>query len=327
MRWKLLEPGQIARPPRGAIIDGVSNLTAKANLFARRFSPPTPTATLRVPRHESTPRVTLPELEAALRKTQRGKAPGPDGIHPEFLRNGLFLLSVIDASIFTGYLPTAWKHAHWLPILKPTKPADDSGSYRPISLTSVISKVAERIMDSRIRADPACKIDPRQHAFRRGHRTEDALARLVDTANRAWNATYETRYATPAVKTYQLHRSGRASATLLDLTSAFDNLRHDRLHALLRQHGFPPYIVRWIMSFLLGRTAQVILHGAPSQVRRLSRGAPQGTVLGPLLFLLYIDPLVEQIRTVDHVDPILFADDITVLAVGRTAAECASTTQ
>ena len=331
--WNLVKSRDRHVDFRGAIIDGVSNLTAKANLFARRFSPPTPTATLRVPRHEATPRVTLPELEAALRKTQRGKAPGPDGIHPEFLRDGLdrrgrmFLLSVIDASIFTGYLPTAWKHAHWLPILKPSKPADDSGSYRPISLTSVISKVAERIMDSRIRADPACQIDPRQHAFRRGHRTEDALARLVDTANRAWNATYETRYATPAGKPYQLHRSGRASATLLDLTSAFDNLRHDRLHALLRQHGFPPYIVRWVMSFLLGRTAQVILQGAPSQVRRLTRGAPQGTVLGPLLFLLYIDPLVEQIRTVDHVDPILFADDITVLAVGRTAAECASTTQ
>ena len=71
------------------------------------------------------------------------------------------------------------------PPLKPTNPASDSGSYRPISLTSVISKVAERMMDSRIRADPACPIDPRQNAFRRGHRTENALAQLVDTANRA----------------------------------------------------------------------------------------------------------------------------------------------
>ena len=138
----------------------MANLTAKANLLARRFSPPTPTATLQPPRHSATPQVTLPEIAEALRKTQRGKAPGPDGVHPEFLRDGLplcgrmYLRALIDASIFTGYLPSAWKHAHWLPLHKPTKPASDSGSYRPISLTSVISKVAERIMDSRIRADP-----------------------------------------------------------------------------------------------------------------------------------------------------------------------------
>ena len=180
----------------------------------------------------------------------------------------MYLRALIDASIFTGYLPSAWKHAHWLPLHKPTKPASDSGSYRPISLTSVISKVAERIMDSRIRADPACQIDPRQHAFRRGHSTEDALARLVDTANRAWNTSHESRYERPSGTVEHLHRSGRATATLLDLTSAFDNLRHDRLHALLRHHGFPPYIVRWIMSFLLGPTAQAILHGAKSKVCR-----------------------------------------------------------
>ena len=197
--WNLVRSRDRGMDFRGVIIDGVSNLTAKANLFARRYSPTTPQVTLRVPRHASTPKVILPELEAALRKTKRGKAPGPDGIHPEFLRDGLsptgrlFLLSVIDASIFTGYLPAAWKHAHWLPILKPGKPAEDSGSYRPVSLTSVISKVAERIMDSRIRADPACQLDPRQHAFRRGHRTEDAIARLVDKANRAWNDAHGTK--------------------------------------------------------------------------------------------------------------------------------------
>ena len=183
--WSLVKSRERSIDFHGTIIDGVANLTAKAKLFARRFSPPTPTATLRLPRHSSTPQVTLPDLTAALRKTQPGKAPGPDGIHLEFAQGRMSLLAVIDASIFAGYLPSVWKHAHWLPLLKPTNQASDSGSYRPISPTSVISKVAERMMDSRIRADPACPIDPRQNAFRRGHRTENALAQLVDTANRA----------------------------------------------------------------------------------------------------------------------------------------------
>ena len=117
----------------------------------------------------------MPELEAALRRTQRGRAPGPDCIHPEFLRDGpsalgkSFLLSLLDNSIFAGHLPAAWNHAHWLPLLKPGKPAQDPASYRPISLTSVVVKVAERLVETRLRADPVCLLDPRQHGFRRGH--------------------------------------------------------------------------------------------------------------------------------------------------------------
>ena len=331
--WNLVKSRDRGADLRGTIIDGKSGLTAKANHFARRFAPPTTGARMRVPRHAACPRVTMPELEAALHKTKRHKAPGPDGIHPEFLKDGLgplgrlFLLHLIDASVFTGYLPRTWKHAHWLPILKPTKPPEDSGSYRPISLTSVVSKVAERVVDTRIRADPAFNIDTRQHAFRRAHRTEDALARLVDTANRAWNDTYNVRYEYGAGRANWIVRSGRATATLLDLTSAFDNLRHDRLHQLLRKSAYPAYIIRWTMAFLTGRTAQVAIHGVTSKTQRLTRGAPQGTVLGPLLFLHYIDPLVSKLRQVEHIDPILFADDITVVAVGRTAAECATTTQ
>ena len=315
---------------RGTIIDGHAGLSAKANLFARRYSPPTQGPKLRLPRLASSPRVTPPEVTAALHKTQPAKAPGPDGIHPEFLKEGLgprgllFLTSLIDASVYTGYVPRHWKHAYWIPILKPNKPAEESGSYRPISLTSVISKVVERVMDARIRAHPACQIDDRQHAFRRAHRTEDALARLVDTTNRSWNDAYVGKFG--ALKR-NLRSSGRAAATLLDLNSAFDNLRHDRLLLQLRQQGFPAYITRWLMSFLTGRTAQVFVHGLTSNIRQLSRGAPQGTVLGPLLFNLYINPLMDKIRTVPKVDPILFADDITLLATGNTAKDCVATTQ
>ena len=100
-----------------------------------------PTRALRLPKHSSAPRVTDCELATALHHTQRGKAPGPDGVHAEFLRDGLtckgraFLKDLIDATIFLGYIPQAWKHATWLPLLKPPRPPEESGSYRPISLS------------------------------------------------------------------------------------------------------------------------------------------------------------------------------------------------
>jgi hypothetical protein len=331
--WNLVKSRDRHPDFRSSVIAGVSSLPGKANLLARHFSPPTPSCDLRAPPHTSTPRVTMPELEAALHQTQRGRARGPDGIHPEFLRDDLsllgrtFLLSLMDASLFSGHLPAAWKHAHWLPLLKPGKPAQEPTSSRPISLTSVVAKVAERLVATRIRADPACCLDPRQHGFRRGHRAEDALARLVDAANRAWNDLHDQRFVKASGQVNYLHRSGRASATLLDLTSAFDNLRHDKLHLLLRRSGFPAYLTLWVLSFLRGRTAQVVLHKVSSRVRQLSRGGPQGTVLGPLLFLLYINPVVPLLRTVSRVDPTLYADDITLLAVGPTAADCANHTQ
>ena len=101
------------------------------------------TRALRLPKHSSAPRVTDCELATALHHTQRGKAPGPDGVYAEFLRDGLtckgraFLRDLIDATIFSGYIPQAWKHATCLPLLKPSRPPEESGSYRPISLTSV----------------------------------------------------------------------------------------------------------------------------------------------------------------------------------------------
>jgi hypothetical protein len=331
--WRMVKSRDRGVDLRGTIVAGVSGLQAKANLFARHFAPKTPRHKLRPPRHAATPRVTLPEVQAALLKTRRGKAPGPDGIYPEHLRDGLgprglqFLTLLIDASLHTGYLPRAWKHAYWVPIPKPKKPPEKVESYRPVSLTSVLSKVAERVLDTRLRADPGCQLDTRQHGFRRSHRTADAIARLMDTANRAYNSTYDVRYRQSSGDLNWISRSGRASATLLDLTSAFDNMLHERLMAQLRQRGIPSYISRWINHFLSGRTAQVSIHGVLSTIHTLTRGTPQGTVLGPLLFLIYIDPLVEAISRVPKVDPLVFADDITLVAVGDTAADCARATQ
>ena len=118
----------------------------KSNLFVKRYATVARTRALWLPKHSIAPRVTDCELVTALHHTQRGKAPGPDGVHVEFLRDGLtckgraFLRDLIDATIFSGYIPQAWKHATWPHLLKPSRPPEESGSYRPISITSVVAK-------------------------------------------------------------------------------------------------------------------------------------------------------------------------------------------
>ena len=118
-------------------------------------------------------------------------------MHAEFLRDGpgrAFLRDLIDAKIFSGYITQAWKHVTWLPLLKPSRPPEESGSYRPISLTSAVAKVAERIVDARLRPHPCCCIAPQQAAYQRGCRTEDVFARLLDFTNRAWNKGHDSIY-------------------------------------------------------------------------------------------------------------------------------------
>ena len=159
-----------------------------------------PTRALRLHKHSSAPRVTDCELATALHQKQRGKASGPDGVHAEFLRDGLtckgraFLWNLINATIFSGYIPQAWKHATWLTLLKPSRPPEESWNYRPISLTSVVAKVAERIVDARLRAHNCCSIAPQQAAYQRGCRTEDVFARLLDFTKRAWNKGHDAIY-------------------------------------------------------------------------------------------------------------------------------------
>ena len=84
--------------------------------------------------------------------------------------------------------------------------------------------MAERIVDARLRAHPCCCIAPQQAAYQRGCRTEDVFSRLLDFTNRAWNKGHDAIYVRPDGTAENLHRSGRASVTLLDLHSAFDNV-------------------------------------------------------------------------------------------------------
>jgi hypothetical protein len=184
-----------------------------------------------------------------------------------------FLTALINASLRDGLLPASQKHAIITPLLKKTSlDPDELKNYRPVSNLTFISKVVERIFAQQL-VDYLQRNDLMPHlqsANRRHHSTETALLRVLSDLFSAADGRYVSLLG------------------LLDLSAAFDCVDHNILLRRLRQSfGIDGTALAWISSFLADRTQRVGYHGRLSAIRRLVFGVPQGSVLGPLLFLLY----------------------------------------
>jgi hypothetical protein len=184
-----------------------------------------------------------------------------------------FLTALINASLRDGFLPASQKHAIITPLLKKTSlDPDELKNYRPVSNLTFISKIVERIVAQQL-VDYLQQNDlmPRlQSAYRRHHSTETALLRVLSDLFSA--------------------ADGRCVSLLglLDLSAAFDCVDHDiLLRRLSQSFGIHGAALAWISSFLTDRTQRVCFHGRLSTIHSLVFGVPQGSVLGPLLFLLY----------------------------------------
>ena len=221
---------------------------------------------------------------------------GDDGVHPRFLKlladELSYPLSVIfNSSLQTGVVPVEWLSSIVVPIYKKSSRFDPL-NYRPISLTSVPCKVLERLVAQHITQylDSNNIISEQQFGFRAGHSTVD---QLILTYN-------DISFSTDCGNSTDL--------ILFDFSKAFDLVNHSIMLNKLQHIGITGQICDWIGSFLTDRSMKVRVAGVLSDSVAVTSGVPQGSVLGPLLFLIYVNHIVAGLRT----KSMIFADDLKI---------------
>jgi ribonuclease HI len=256
----------------------------------------------------------MSELLQAIREIKPRKAPGSDQISNEMLRNlpaegNTELLGIINDSWNTCEVPAAWRTGNIIPLLKKGKPSAEMSSYRPIVLTSCIAKVAERMVRNRLVyiLETTGAITQHQAGFRPARTTEDQISRFITEVNNGFQ------------------RRDRTVASMIDFSRAFDTVHIESLLRKLLMLGVPVCMTRWLRAFLKDRRANVQFGTATSAKHRMTNGLPQGTVLGPILFVCFINDLAKVVPEETHIS--LFADDVCLWAQDRTIEGAASALQ
>ena len=225
------------------------------------------------------------------------KASGLDCIPVMVLKNCELELSYILAELFNKCLmescfPDCWKVSSMVPVLKNVGERSTAKNYRSVSLLSVVSKVFEGLLNNRIvdHLEKCGLFSDFQYGFRSSRSTADPCTVVSDRIARAFN------------------RSGATRAVALDISKAFDSVWHARLLHKLKSYGISDQIFGFISSFLSNRRLRVVLDGKSSQEYPVNMGVPQGSILGPTLFLLYIGDLPDDVIY----DIAIYADDTTL---------------
>ena len=236
-------------------------------------------------------------VKCLLRNLKRTKAVGLDDIPGRLLVDSAEVVAkpicaIINLSLKSGVVPTEWKAARVIPLFKKGK-REDMDNYRPISILPAVSKVLERAVHHQLYAylQRHKILSPFQCGFRKSHSTEWAAMCFADTIRR------------------NIDQGRLTGAVFIDLRKAFDTVDHAVLLRKLSSLGVVQSELHWFRNYLMNRTQVVDYHDVSSAAESVSIGVPQGSILGPLLFILHLNDLPD---VVVECSILMYADD-TVL--------------
>ena len=233
-------------------------------------------------------------IKSILSALDANKAQGPDGINGAVLKHCSDSLAYPLSKTFNlvyniGCIPSEWKISNVVPIHKKDDKSD-AENYRPISLVSLVMKVFERIMCEELLNHTEAKIDPRQHGFLR---------------NKSCNTNLLSFTNLVAVS---LHDKVGVDVVYFDFAKAFDTVSHDLILLKLKnQYNIDGNLLKFFVNYLQDRKQRVIFNNCSSEFIDVLSGVPQGSILGPLLFVLFINDIYKEIDKDTNIG--LYADD------------------
>ena len=240
------------------------------------------------------------ELDRAFGSMNSKTSLDPNGLSNKLLKNTGPLvrdriLTLFNWCLKEGVIPVSWKHSVISMLLKNGQSPNEINSYRPISMTSCLARLFERLVLMRIQGhlDKNKIIIPAQSGFRKARQTKDNILTVIQTAQEGFNQNEKTL------------------SVFFDITAAFDKVWHSGLIYKLYCMGIPYYILRIVCTFLSSRTFTVKVNGIHSRLCIIECGVPQGGVLSPTLFAIYINDIPMSRENGETV--ILFADNIAFL--------------
>ena len=251
----------------------------------------------------------IDKIRDILRNIDCDKAQGPDNIHGIILKtcsNSLArpLLILFELIYNTGILPIEWKRANVVPVYKKGGKGNVE-NYRPISLTCISVKVMERIMYDELFCRTHQLIDSRQNGFLKNNSCAMNMTRLIESVS----TTLLQDLPTDIMIIY------------FDFAKAFDTVNHDLiLNKLKYQYNIEGRMLNFFKSYLTNRSQRVVLDNCTSDVVAVLSGVPQGSILGPLLFVLFINYIFFNIDENSSIG--LYADDTKLWRKITTSADC-----
>lgn len=310
-------------PPFATETGYIHNIKEKANMIAKYFESISSTPAVDNSAHDlhvqeevskyfnthhnpqlRTPQVTPKELKGLIKDLKSKKAPGNDKLNNITIKNlsnkALILLAKITNAILKiGYFPSIWKIAKIIPIPKPGKIPNCPQNLRPISLLSALSKLVEKIILNNLRQhlDDNHIIQNEQFGFRISHSATQALTRIVEKIVIGFN------------------RKETTVGIFMDIEKAFDKVWHTGLLYKLIKIDTPHYIISLVQNYLSNRSFNVNIDDTVSDTHFLNAGVPQGSLLGPILYIIYTYDLPTTNRTFSSV----YADDNAIFCTSLSA--------